>query len=1002
MRIANNGNVAINSTNTATYKLNVNGSLNATDYKINGLPLNIGYLSQGMTVQTKHLTYTQMDVKDTTGWDAINDNISTGFVIAITPSSISSKILVNMIAHIGTNDNGTDSRWWGIKLYRKIGAGAWTEVTGANGTETGAAANTAGTPVWVSHNLGSTGADWPALIANVTGTYLDAPATTSIVYYTAYWNQKLIEASSIGANIYINRAHTHNDANRPAPSSSWTATEIWDLGTPYTPPTGDTTITIASSSVGVGATPNANHKLIVNQGTSGTTGVTCFPLKISAGAYSSQGNGTATLIGLGTENSSWSKCAIGHTRKGVGYDVGDIVFLCNNIIDSSQVSMTNEKMRIASDGNVGIGTTSPTNKLQIVHSSTAANSDTAGGIGLYVYNPTNTTGHNSVIINRIAGSAAGKVLYGFDVSAAYGFSIYMLGSSSNLRFNNGWDGAGTDVMQLSTTGNLAIGTTPHATYKLDVNGTINATSVLVGGAAISGSKWTNGATATNIYYNSGNVSIGATTTSDADDNTTFAIPTATLFVKGGASVGGTCDVVIRGGAAGSNNGKARLWLTADASHSSYIQSEHTISGNTQLTFGTAIGNVLPAERMIIGTDGCLYINNTNYENASATAGFKLLVSGSDSNGICAKFFHPNRSQGIGIAFDGLAGLSANQNIVMKPSGTGNFQVQGNVGIGHTNPLYKCHIKMSYDNADTGLHLDAGEDNASTNKYTLTIWPYVIGGGEIGWRFRTQNLTGGINTPLTLNNYGNVVVAGNLNTASITCNGWLRTTGLHGLYSDTYACHFYPNDAQYGNWRINGNQVNGWSGLRFTDAEITVMAGNNGTKRCGFHYNTGTVGWGFYIDENRDAFCPGNITAYWSDRRLKTNLSKLSNFDNVLTSLTGYSFNWNEKGQQILRKSADELDIGLIAQDVQKVIPQAVRVNKAGMQIDEDESSFDYLTIHYDKIIPFLVEGYKYHKDIIEKQNKENNVLKQENNDLKQKYDILQQDMILIKKTLNLI
>jgi hypothetical protein len=79
---------------------------------------------------------------------------------------LSSKILVNMIAHIGTNP-ATDARWWGVKLYRKIGMGAWSEVTGANGTETGAAANIAGTPVWVSHNLGSSGTDYQYLIANI-------------------------------------------------------------------------------------------------------------------------------------------------------------------------------------------------------------------------------------------------------------------------------------------------------------------------------------------------------------------------------------------------------------------------------------------------------------------------------------------------------------------------------------------------------------------------------------------------------------------------------------------------------------------------------------------------------------------------------------------------------------------------------------------------------------------------------------------------------------------
>jgi len=107
----------------------------------------------------------------------------------------------------------------------------------------------------------------------------------------------------------------------------------------------------------------------------------------------------------------------------------------------------------------------------------------------------------------------------------------------------------------------------------------------------------------------GNVGIGTTTTSDVTGNAAFAIPIASLFVKGAGTAGATCDVVIRGGLAGQNNGKAKLWLSADAGHSSYIQSEHTGSGNTQLTFGTSSGNALPTERMKMISDGTLYTAN---------------------------------------------------------------------------------------------------------------------------------------------------------------------------------------------------------------------------------------------------------------------------------------------------------------------------------------------------------------------------------------------------------
>ena len=59
------GNFGIGTTFHPTYKLNVNGTINATNVLINGTQ--IGGLTQGMTVQTTHLTYTQMDIKNNTG-----------------------------------------------------------------------------------------------------------------------------------------------------------------------------------------------------------------------------------------------------------------------------------------------------------------------------------------------------------------------------------------------------------------------------------------------------------------------------------------------------------------------------------------------------------------------------------------------------------------------------------------------------------------------------------------------------------------------------------------------------------------------------------------------------------------------------------------------------------------------------------------------------------------------------------------------------------------------
>ena len=223
MNVYHMGSVGVGTTNPE-YHLDVSGSLNAKTLMYNGSSINSLGLSVGMIAQVQHLTYTKMEVKDNTGWDAINEDLTSGFVIKITPKSSLSKMLVNLIVFIGMSTS-SDNAWWGIKLYRKIGTGSWTEITGCNGTETGSAAATAGTPVWISNNAGMI--TYNSSITNASGTYLDSPNTTATVYYTAYWNQRLGDNPSVTGQMFLNRASNHDDAHRPAPSSSWTVEEIW-------------------------------------------------------------------------------------------------------------------------------------------------------------------------------------------------------------------------------------------------------------------------------------------------------------------------------------------------------------------------------------------------------------------------------------------------------------------------------------------------------------------------------------------------------------------------------------------------------------------------------------------------------------------------------------------------------------------------------------------------------------------------------------------------------
>lgn len=91
----------------------------------------------------------------------------------------------------------------------------------------------------------------------------------------------------------------------------------------------------------------------------------------------------------------------------------------------------------------------------------------------------------------------------------------------------------------------------------------------------------------------------------------------------------------------------------------------------------------------------------------------------------------------------------------------------------------------------------------------------------------------------------------------------------------------------------------------------------------------------------------NITAYYSDDRLKTKLGNIENALEKLESLTGFYYEANQTAQDLgytVRK-----EVGLSAQDVQRVLPEVV----VPAPIDEK-----YLTIHYDRVIPLIVEAIK--------------------------------------------
>ena len=94
---------------------------------------------------------------------------------------------------------------------------------------------------------------------------------------------------------------------------------------------------------------------------------------------------------------------------------------------------------------------------------------------------------------------------------------------------------------------------------------------------------------------------------------------------------------------------------------------------------------------------------------------------------------------------------------------------------------------------------------------------------------------------------------------------------------------------------------------------------------------------------------GDVTAFYSsDERLKDNLNPIHAALDKLKKIGGYEFDWNDKSEH------EGHDIGVIAQEIEKVLPELV--------VDRDTG---YKAVRYEKIVALLIEAIKDQQKMID-------------------------------------
>jgi hypothetical protein len=156
---------------------------------------------------------------------------------------------------------------------------------------------------------------------------------------------------------------------------------------------------------------------------------------------------------------------------------------------------------------------------------------------------------------------------------------------------------------------------------------------------------------------------------------------------------------------------------------------------------------------------------------------------------------------------------------------------------------------------------------------------------------------------------------------------------------------------------------------YTVAGLTSTAGVGITGNLDVSVNAGIQGFlsANSIESKSFITAVGDITAFYSDRRLKTNVATIPNALTKVMSLNGILYTPNALAESFGFKAGEHI-VGLFADELEAVLPEAVK--PAPFDTDENgasKSGENYKTIQYEKVVPLLVEAIKEQQATIERQ-----------------------------------
>ena len=472
-------------------------------------------------------------------------------------------------------------------------------------------------------------------------------------------------------------------------------------------------------------------------------------------------------------------------------------------------------------------------------------------------------------------------------------------------------------------GELALNTTDEKLYFKNAAGTVK---LLASNAASATSG-------TSILYGNGsggfsNVTIGS--------GVSFAGGTLSATGSGGS----VTSVAVSGGTTGLTTSGGPITTSGTITLAGTLA---TTNGGTGLTSFTSGGVVYASSTSALATGSALTFNPAGAGLVTTTGAAIQGTNGPSSGQSLELTYGAVAGTGRVMAYDRTGGAETTLQLRGTPityviGGTEQMRLTSTgLGIGTSSPARKLH---AYITTGPVARFQTSGSNAATEYVpgaidgSGTIFNWVIGAQyniSNAFEITPSTAAGGLtfSTPaFVVQSGGNVGIGTTSPISKLTVNGNIDV----GSASNT----------------VYSNTLTTYNGTTVSLVATTYIAFNTATAERARISATGGFSVGTTADPGAGAiYATGNITAYYSDDRLKTRLGNIENALDKVDQLQGFYYEANKTAQALGYKVKRE--VGVSAQSVQAVLPEIV----SPAPIDQQ-----YLTVDYERLVPLLIEAVK--------------------------------------------